>query len=482
MASDITENSTIFDQHFTDSLLRKVLKPNEYKRVNPEFNLARSLPKKQVLLPLLLFNKAYLVKPYWLQDFDSRQLERLRREDLIDWIPEDQVRQAQMTVIRMLSKKQMISLLPEPEIHIPSHKEEPQDPLDFSQGIEYDDLKTDFVRNINFSNLKEVLDHEIEYSDLQKDIEGLAKELSYLDPLLRGHLAHLKQNTSILEKLTELSEFEMVNNADASFSILDTDPFLSMKEEKDFIIKCRGSFQLELMNKKQEFSNEFFKTEKEINEYYFSSFETRDEPAISFRDIWNDALSRRALLDSCLITRMIDLLASKSHMPVMSGYRNSDKRFLRNIQDSPQKNKFLLETNKEAYQLIRLQFQKMRYPVIENIEDVLRLRESKHLSAYRKVINEYSSRMRVELGKEQTKVLEEFKRDLDLALKDLKWLNTNSKFFDDMVFYISIPLAIIGAFLQIPLSDILSISVGGPWKTVKWGKRQDLDWFLFGRT
>ena len=136
----------------------------------------------------------------------------------------------------------------------------------------------------------------------------------------------------------------------------------------------------------------------------------------------------------------------------------------------------------EAYQLVKVQFESLRYPVIESIDDVLRLRESRHFETYRNVIAEYSARLRRELEEERGKVLDEFKLDLRLSTQSLyrstKWTSRVA----DWSFYVSIPLAVIGIATGFPLSDAIIIPVTGAAKYVADSKRKELDWIMFGKS
>lgn len=134
----------------------------------------------------------------------------------------------------------------------------------------------------------------------------------------------------------------------------------------------------------------------------------------------------------------------------------------------------------EAYQLLKIQFHALRYPVIESIEDVLRLRADPHLRTYRSVIAEYSSRLRLDLENERATTLAHFRKDIELALKSLVAVKRWSKVID-LSFYLSLPLVVIGALMGYPLSDALVIPLTSYAKIVSYQKRKQLDWILFGR-
>ncbi|HEX5884066.1 MAG TPA: hypothetical protein VFY67_05930, partial [Pyrinomonadaceae bacterium] len=121
-----------------------------------------------------------------------------------------------------------------------------------------------------------------------------------------------------------------------------------------------------------------------------------------------------------------------------------------------------------------------RYPVIETIEDVLRLRDDPHLKTYRAVIGEYSERLRQELEDGRSKVLESFSNDVKAALRSLAVIKRWSRVVD-WSFYISLPLVVIGSLYGLPLSDIVTIPLTSYAKFVTYQKRKELDWILFDR-
>ena len=78
----------VFDQHYTDSLLRLIQNPSKrYK--NTFLKTRRSLHKKDILTSLLLFGKAYLSTPYWYRQVKSSALKFLFEEELLEWLPNE---------------------------------------------------------------------------------------------------------------------------------------------------------------------------------------------------------------------------------------------------------------------------------------------------------------------------------------------------------------------------------------------------------
>ena len=135
----------------------------------------------------------------------------------------------------------------------------------------------------------------------------------------------------------------------------------------------------------------------------------------------------------------------------------------------------------EAYQLVQVQYSDLRYPVIESINDVLRLRADKRLNAYRHVILEYSERLRSDLEMGNNNTLGQFKHDLQLATRDIAELGEWSR-VSTFTYFISIPLAIVGAIIGIPLTDIILIPTEGLSRLFKSSITQESDWLLFGRS
>ena len=137
----------------------------------------------------------------------------------------------------------------------------------------------------------------------------------------------------------------------------------------------------------------------------------------------------------------------------------------------------------EAFQLFSIQFKILRYPLIDSIEDVLRLREDKYLEDYRNMIDEYSAKLhqaRLVGEVEKQTVLLDSQKFTHSSMKRLSRVAKINK-FADFGFYLSIPLAIAGAVTMLPLGDIILIPAVGAAKIYTHLEKKKATWLLFGR-
>jgi len=479
MSIDEKEEGVIFDQYYTHSFLRHSIKKRGYKLYSEDFNLNRAFPKEQVFLPLLLFHKAYIVKPYWLLEESSKEIEQLRNEELIDWIPPTYLDPSLKKVRLLMNKQSHLS-----KFFLSMHGDLSLEDLSNPQS-EYERRYRD--------------EQELEYSDLEKDIRGLDKEFRYFDPMLRSALDQCRRPYETLKELTSLplppaerfedfSDSRYILRFDFSEQFPDAESTKTKawreyeRLEKDHWLKeSRSSFQVDLINDKSAF-------QKFVHEEVRSSpFDLGEQEALhEVQWYWDDALSRRALFDACASVRMIEKFASGSKIPVCCAHSKSPSFTSKQLDNDITLSKDSIHghlglIHNDAYQLFQIQLNEVKYPKIRNINDVLRLRDSKHLNSYRHVIQEYSERLRNELEKEKFKIFDEFRKDLRLAERDLSWVTSSEYYWNRFSFFIALPLAIVGAFQGIPWSDFFSIGVAGPWRMINSEEKEKLDWFLFGR-
>jgi hypothetical protein len=264
---------------------------------------------------------------------------------------------------------------------------------------------------------------EIE-STLSHNILVMLEEVFYVLPLIRANLNHFK--LELPDALTHLL-----------YPIDAGDPDL---------------FPTDVLNDDDPYRPDSF-----LDKLFPETINSREEYILS------------AVLESLLSSLAIERFAADTSVPIKtSGSTKSLKM-----------GKTMLGL--EAYQLVKIQFHDLRYPVIESVEDVLRLRDDPHLRTYRLVIAEYSERLRQELESERSRIISDFRKDIQSALKSLVVVKRWSKIVD-LSFFISLPLVIIGALYGLPLSDILVVPLTSYAKIVAHQKRKELDWILFGRS
>ena len=280
------------------------------------------------------------------------------------------------------------------------------------------------------------LEREIVVSELTHDIDFIFEKLFYVSPLLNSNTRHLGSRS--LDPTGSL-----VNGA----GYLPLWPPFSLEEN--------GTSKLESLK---------------IFEGEYGSFWEWGKGLIESHGPEEAALAREAalILDGAMSSIAAERFASLTSLPLKTNSLTTPLR-------TP-----VTVFGDEAYQLLRVQFHNLRYPVIETIEDVLRLRDDPHLKTYRAVIGEYSERLRQELEDGRSKVLESFSNDVKAALRSLAVIKRWSRVVD-WSFYISLPLVVIGSLYGLPLSDIVTIPLTSYAKFVTYQKRKELDWILFDR-
>ena len=432
----------IFDQHYTDSLIRFVVGNERYKR-NIPMKTKRSLPKKDILTSLLLFGKAYLSKPSWYKHIESKKLEWLQKEELIDWIPDKHEINAYLYLGEFLDRAVGIDLL--------------SDVADLGTPFSYDTVTDDIPTESYHDVWKQNLDTYTSIHEKLFDAELITKRLTFLEPVLLANLNHLGYKIS-----------NYVNYFNPKNPLIDlTIALVSSFYDLDSYGRSEISSD---MNTYNQFSFDLFTNKNAIPTGYHTGFDDiifeADEKS---QYIIAEHLScQSAIFQSSMLSYAIESFSGEYGMPIKSATSQKSKSFP------------TIHSNEE-YTLIKVQFDELRYPVVENLEDVLRLREDKNLEKYRTVIAEYSDRLRSEIEAERTKVISEFRQDIRRATKDLIHLGRWSK-IENICFYISIPLAIAGLFSGIPLTDVLILPATLATKFVTYNEKKKLDWILFGRS
>jgi len=433
-----TSTSVILDQHYSDSLLRL----SRGSRTIPErlIETRRALPKKDLLVSLLLFGHAFVLKPIWYTEGYVPGIDRLIGEGLVSWIPNTATVGAVEKLCSFFNSIDRIQY------------------LDYNVSVPYDSV-IDGVTSEDYRLFEEeCLEHEIELSDARFDGLQLTKELLYLEPVLRSHLRHLRL-AEMLAPLCLSQGFPALPFVSGFFRTMpDVDDSCLSIEEARFRVERFLEFLSDLNNNPRVIPRGHLG----FADYRFEKIDQDEHEA---------ALSLVRTLSSVVLATLncgiVEEFASSTGYAIKSTSRPLRKG-VREI------------VSNEEYVLVQAQFESLGYPVVESIDDVLRLRENKKLNAYRSVIAEYSLRLRSDLEGGREKVLQEFERDLSLASMDLEGL-TYWRRFENFLFYFSIPMAVLGAICGAPLTDLLLIPATATSKIVRHRRRRKLDWLLVGR-
>lgn len=131
--------------------------------------------------------------------------------------------------------------------------------------------------------------------------------------------------------------------------------------------------------------------------------------------------------------------------------------------------------------LVKIQFNHVRYPVIQNIGDVIRLRNSPHIECYREVIKEYSSRLQDVDEPGRQVVFEKFKHDIELASKTITNAHRLETIYENFGFYFSLPAEAISQFAKFAIPGIIPIGIACIMKVVPHVFKRKHRWIMFGK-
>jgi hypothetical protein len=425
----------IFDQHYTDSLIRLTL---GNRRIRPRFPVAKSIAKKDVLLSLLLFDHARLVEPFWLEPSVALSLEPLIKEGLVSFIPREAHTEALERVEKLVDVGMSIDA---------TRREVPMGHIDPSGKITFPHS-----------------DLDIRYSELLADKSAIERSLLYFEPVIRAAARHMQSPSSTIKDAAFL-----VNGWDNSLFGLNWDPGPDLDVSGEFILQSFFDSSADILQTRDEaaafkavFSVDDPSDLQELNELVSK----REAKGI----VANARKLRFALL-SAISGIACERYAAHSGAPVRSrATRAPGTKVDRSL-------------GEEAYQLFQVQVKNLRYPVLENIDDVRRLRGSKHLNSYRAIINEYAKEMRHSVERGRIDVIQKFARDLQLAEKDLTRLGRRMDQVDIFSFWISLPIAAIMLWAELSPIDSLAFFFAGAWaQSYKHKMRYQLDWMLLGRS
>lgn len=420
------KGEVIFDQHYSASLYELATPTERYKT---RFPVASSVPKKDVLLSLLLSGRAVTIRPYWMtQEAASLATDLLRREGLARLLPESTYDNAAAAIIHVVENSTDL-------------------------GVMNSSVETGYYDTvgglISFSPDRE-REHMI--SEAQHSVNMINAAHEYFAPVIRASAGHLGFGDLSFADISGISE--IVGTDDSGLTSLTIS-----RDLEYFFMDSVGILEEGMSGNRAMILAEQFASHLSPNESF-------DEG--QFCQLFENIRKlRAALLASICSSACVKYAAATGcSLRTNATARSNEAQFQ--------------QGNDGYYQLHKIQFQDLRYPVIENIDDVLRLRDSRHLAPYRAVLEEYSSRLRVELESERIKVLDEFKRDLKKAHTDLEKLGRRMEHFKAFAFWVSIPLTVLGIILKSPISALLLPVAAGKMYYEK-RKRKELDWLLFGR-
>ena len=428
----------IFDQHYTDSLLKIAHSTKNASR--SLITTKRSLPRKDVLVSLLLFGQAHIAKPAYYRDSGWPELARLIDEELIRWIPETAEYAAFTHLVQFFDSIEKIV------------------DLDYNIDIPYDSVR-DGITFEDYGYYKQrYLEQWMDKSDAMFDAFLLARNIMYLEPVMHSNLNHflvpVQAGPVHINPLSPLL------------------PLISGFFRKDPVYPYDDVFEISVKVKMARFLSfvEKLITNPDILPYGFYEFADYQLEELEQGEL-------RTNLD--LLREMSKVLFAAFSCGTIENYASNTGIAIKSASRPLYAARRQIISNEE-YVLVQAQFESLGYPVVESIDDVLRLRDHKGLRSYRKVIMEYAQQLRSEFEGGRQKVLQDFERDLKLSVKDLERLSTYKK-FENFVFYFSIPLATLGLVVGAPLTDLLLIPATAVSKIVQAHKRKKLDWLLVGR-
>jgi hypothetical protein len=423
-----SQTGIVFDPYYTDSLLRIFGGRPRGSRV---ISTRAPIPRGEVLTNLLLFGHAHLSYPYWLvSEFPT--LDVLEREGLISWIPVEYYKKS-LKFIESYSRC--------------------LDKFFHWCGL-YSTVSLDATMQARVQQKKRAFEGIEEQLDL---LSFYIDQLHLFGPLISSGLGHANLNSKSADWLFRRPVFF----PDGSVQWVPT-------PEHSLLGVIFG----QLLDETQErFGLSFSRYLREhIDRYNLEMI-----IAQLFYDLEYDRAAKIVKAEGVVLDTVLSMLAIESFAldtgnPVkVNAFRERVGLPRSTVMAGP-----------DLYQLVQIQFNRLRYPVIETLDDILRLRDDPYLDNYRQVVFGYSRDLREALEHERFRVLERFKHDLERALCDIsrshRWATVL-----DVTFYLSIPLAIAGMLTGIPLSDIVSIPVGAFAKLASIRRNRRNGWLMFGR-
>jgi len=409
----------ILDPHYTDSLLRLVT-PRAYGAGAGNLSTAPPFAPREFLLTLVLYGTAHLSYPTWLDSGVADELSPLIGDGLIQLVP-DHCYEAGVDRLRTVVGYLQDAVV---QHHMPVYL-----PL----GI---DGKID-----RFAAEEIEYEHAIETGEATQNVILMERLLASVEPLIaaaHGHLLPTHGGMLASDPDAVLGSYARAWHSDIMepHELLFDSGITGWRDGYDI---ASGSFLRAVTNSPEAHRDEDF---EEIAE-------------------------QGRLYDATLAAFAIDRFASMSGMPVQSAVPHDSVPL------------FQPAYIPEAHQLLRVQFERLRYPVIETLDDVRRLRDDRHFEAYHTLISEFSERLGTELEAGKAHVLEEFRTRLQGAMDAMKTAERIER-RAQLPFFLRVALAGVG--IVAPSLDFIVTEVWQKIISTRGArKRKDKEWILFGR-
>ncbi len=431
---DNPHKGIVFDAYYTDSLLRTLGGRSRDFRI---MSTRKALPRGEVLTNLLLFGHAHLSYPYWLDSPDLPRLDTLEREGLVSWIPSDYYEQS-LDFIRSYTR----CLDGFFQWHYLDRTLSLDAALDSYGGVKERRWLNETRRT--FRGIEEQLEMLSFYID----------QLQLFEPLIASGLWHARLGPQCADWLFRRPIFWPSGPIEWSSS-----------PEQDLLSPVFFS----LLHNAVE--------DKSFSRHAHKAIDSGDL-GMAVEELFYDPDPKKAVgilkAEAAVLDTMLSMLTIES----FAGDTKNPVKVHALHTELPSAKSPIIQGS-YLYQLVQVQFSHLRYPVIDTLDDILRLRDDPNLANYREVIFLYGRNLQEALENERFEILKKFRRDIEKTLGDIsrahKW-NT----YLDLTFYLSIPLAIVGVLTGLPLSDILTIPVGGAAKLASVRRKRKTGWLMFG--
>lgn len=431
----MSKNGIVFDQLYTDSLIRSI--PSDIS-LTPKIDLSDAVAIRELLVAILIYGHVHLLRPIWYDDCDSMELHVLENEGLISWIPQKYTTSA----MQLLS---MYYEMKEREVYGQLQPEQ----FDTILGRVIEENSE--IRREEENELRSI------YLEAEFDKQYALDRLTYLRPLLQSHLNHFLLG-NIDDLSAYLSSFPACISSNMVLGVFGH-PDENVHEFTNYKLQRIRDLLREIISDPVDVLNSG-KFDGELN------LELLKDENIHDCNVCELLRETACFYLASISCSTIDYYSSKNNIPVITS------------SISPQCKYPNLQSNDE-YILVQAQFDDLRYPVIDTIDDLLRLKDDRRINAYRNVITDYSSRLRSEMEEGRLEVLNDFKHDLALASDELRTLTDRNFIGKHRSLFFSIPVAIMDVILQTPFSLIFT-AASLCTKYVESTKKNELDWLMLG--
>lgn len=380
-------------------------------------SICEPLPSHEVLTSLLLHGKAYLSKPIWIDALPIPELNPLIDEGLVDWIPRIHYENSYSQLATMNKLTNQV---------LPEFIEEEEIPTNLAtDGNYYGSLKTNQKSELSASR---VFNLEAEFT---KKLY-LRKSL-FLRPSIVSNLNHFQLPLSIVQQ----KEFNPIDAAGIASDIFEK--FANYTD-----IQTGSAFQL-----------------------IYEAQQSHGANKIPYR---KENVNGAKILDAYLSSLAMDKFIAAEKLPSNVSYSKGMNY-----------GAFKPSRHQDEIALVKIQFDNVRYPVIQNISDVMKLKNSPYICSYRDVIKEYSSRLQESNEFEKHSIFEKFKHDVNLASKTIANVHHFETIYENFGFYFSIPAEAISYFAKLSVPGIVPIGIACIMKLAPHIIKRKHRWIMFGK-